>query len=94
MKNRSSNISIDQLNLRVSGLSGAEGRQLAYLIGRSLQSRKLFFPGSRRVRSINISNIPIRMQRRAGQSVLSLSEQVVSQLVTALGKSIAPRGGQ
>lgn len=94
MKNRSVDISIDQLNVKVSGLSRAEGRQLAHHIGQGLRSRELQLPESGRARSINISKIPIRIERRAGQSVLSLSEQVISQFITALGKSIVPRGGQ
>ena len=76
-------ITIDNLSLKLSGLSEHEGERLAHLVAEGLGAASLPDEGSHRVETMNV-NIPAH----AGNDVDLLSKQIVQEVLRQLARSI------
>ena len=70
---------IDRLTLRVPGLSVAEGRRLAELVGRGLSTVPAGVEGGDAVR--------LALDARPGERVEAMADRITTQLTTSLQRS-------
>lgn len=76
-------IEIDRLALRVPGLSEAEGRQLAELVGRYLAA------SSPPARQVDAASLSVSLPARSGEPLESLAQRIVAEMLRSLSRSVS-----
>lgn len=75
-------IRIDRLSLRLSGVHGVDGRQLAELVGQGLAAA-----GIPAEESITTDSIRIGISARQGEPAPRLAERIVREILRQLGSA-------
>lgn len=92
MKRSHNLIQIDQLNLRLPGMTRREGQIFAQSIKNGLNQRANEIRSDQKSVAINASNLSLKLHSNSGRSISNLADHTVSQLIHQLNSGTVGRG--